>query len=156
VEEPEVSGAHRREAVGALFFETSLPVARVLYMDLRRILLGSAMLWTVACTQTPANTAVARVDGFHPATVRAVAGSVWVGQYLSSEPRPAWALPARGPVRDLRIAPTGEHGGFAVTFRQGDAAWQGWLDEDLHTMSDLEQVRDGESATLLAGDTTNE
>lgn len=124
-------------------------------MDLR-LLLAAAMLSTVACTQTEVSTPVAHVDGFHPATVRAVAGSVWVGQYLSSEPRSAWALPGRGDVQELRIAPYGEHGGFAVRFRQGGAEWQGWLDEDLHAMSELEQVRDHASAGRSAGDSTRE
>jgi len=108
------------------------------------------MLCTVACAQTPVNTAVARVDGFHPATVRAVAGSVWVAQYTSSEPRSAWSLPSQGTVQDLRIWPYGEHGGFAVTFRQGGATWEGRLDEDLHAMGDLAQVRDTASSTLAS------
>lgn len=114
------------------------------------------MLWTVACSQIPVNTAVARVDGFHPATVRAAAGSVWVAQYTSSEPRSAWALPSRGEVQELRIVPNGEHGGFAVTFRQGGALWEGRLDEDLHAMGDLEQVQDTASAALASVDTTTE
>ena len=108
------------------------------------------MLGTMACAQTSVNTAVARADGFHPATVLAVAGSVWAAQYASSEPRSAWSLPAQGAVQDLRISPNGEHGGFAVRFRQGGASWEGRLDEDLHATGDLAQVRDTASAPIAS------
>lgn len=125
-------------------------------MDLRHTLLGAAMLSTLACAQLPASAPVAQVDGVHPATVRAVAGSVWVGQYLSSEPRSAWALPARGEVRDLHVVPEGEHGGFAVTFQQGGAVWQGRLDEDLHATSELAQVRDTAAVSRVAASAPTE
>ena len=70
---------------------------------------------------------------------------------MVSEPHPAWALPAHGEVAELGVSPIGSSGGFAVTFRQGGARWQGYLDPKLRAMGDLEQLDEAP-----AGATTKE
>ena len=123
-------------------------------MNVRCTALLGVLLFAAACSQTPAQSPIAKVAGAHPATVRAVAGSVWVGRTSVSEPHSAWELPARGEVADLDVMPLGESGGFAVTFRQGGARWQGYLDPKLHAMGTLEQVDESPAgATLVASGT---
>jgi hypothetical protein len=124
-------------------------------MNVHRAAILGVLLLAAACSQTPVNSAtVARVDGPHPAFVRATAGSVWVGASTVSEPHSAWTLPARGDVADLDVMPIGSSGGFAVTFRQGGAQWQGYLDPHLRAMGDLEQVDTRPAtATLVAAST---
>jgi hypothetical protein len=126
-------------------------------MNVQRAAILGVLLLAAACSQTPVNSPIARVAGPHPATVRAVAGSVWVGRSIVSEPHTAWALPTQGEVADLDVMPIGSSGGFSVTFRQGGAQWQGYLDPKLHPMGELEQVDETPaSATLVASGTTRE
>lgn len=126
-------------------------------MIFQRAAILGVLLLAAACTQSPLNSAssaVAQTAHPHPATVRAASGSVWVGASIVSEPRSAWALPAHGDVAELAVAPIGSSGGFAVTFRQGGARWQGYLDPELHAMGDLEQVDEKPSGSaLVASDT---
>ena len=122
-------------------------------MNVQRTAILGVLLLAAACSQTPVQSPVARVNGPQPAIVRATAGSVWVGKTLVSEPRAAWPLPAQGEVANLDVMPIGSAGGFAVTFRQGGTRWQGYLDPKLHAMGDLEQVEDAATGpTQVASD----
>ena len=110
-------------------------------MNVQRASILGILLFAAACTQqTPVSSPPAKVGGPRPAAVRAFAGAVWVGASAVSEPRSAWPLPSHGEVAELDVFPLGSSGGFLVTFRQGGARWQGYLDPQLRAVSNLEPL----------------
>lgn len=119
-------------------------------MNVQRGSILGVLLFAAACTQTPVSSPPAKVGGPRPAAVRAFAGSVWVGASAVSEPRSAWPLPSHGEVAELDVFPLGSSGGFLVTFRQGGARWQGYLDPQLHAVSELETMDETPKRVTLA------